>query len=64
MNPGDLIIGKARCASFVVFKVLSVTRNGWLKVQHHSDQQGNLVTDGFICKFRSGSMTLFNGGGK
>ena len=61
MNPGDLIIGKERCAIYVVFKVLRVTRNGWLKVQHYSDQQGKRVADGFTCKFRTSDMVIFGG---
>lgn len=59
MNTGSLVVGLPIKPSHVVFRVLKLSRNGWLTCQHHSDQVGNLVTNGFTCKFRTSDVTEF-----
>lgn len=61
INVGDLVIGKERRPSYVIFRVLSISRNGWLRCQHVSDQNGRQIPNGFACHFRNSDMVPWGG---
>lgn len=61
INVGDLVIGKERKPSYVIFRVLSISRNGWLRCQHDSDQEGIKCLNGFTCHFRNSDMVPWGG---
>lgn len=63
MNPGSEVIGKDRMAC-AVFRVVRISRNGWLTVKYLGDVGGRRFADGFVCKFRTTEMMPFNGGAK
>jgi len=62
VNAQDLVIGKDRNPSNCVFRVISKSPNGWLTCQLFCEQNGRMIPDGFICKFRTSDMMPLNGG--
>jgi len=62
MATGTLIIVRPANPNHAVFRVLRISRNGWLTCQLYGGQDGSLTRDGFVCKWRSSEVELWNGG--
>lgn len=62
MSVGDLITGDGRYGNGdAVFRVLRVSRNGWLTCQHWGDRAGRRTANSFICKWRVREMLPWKG---
>lgn len=64
MSVQDLVTGKDRDPRNCVFRIVNKSRNGWLTCQLFGEQDGRMIPDGFLCKFRTSDMVPFNGGAK